>query len=511
MSTFELHECPFSSSQNLQDFLDLYYEACNVLQEEEDFYDLAYAYFRRAAGENVYVAEIFFDPQTHTDRGVSFDTVITGLHRATVAARLDFGIRAGLIMCFLRHLSEEAAIETLRSAKPHLDKILAVGLDSGELGNPPSKFARVYKKASKLGLKLVAHAGEEAGPEYIVEALDILKVQRVDHGVQCLKDEELIKRLVTEGISLTTCPLSNQKLQINSRFFNGRNVTKELLKKGLKVTVNSDDPAYFGGYINKNFLQTASEVGLTEKDVYVICRNAFQATFLPDHEKEQLLVELNCYTIAMGCATPARSVSIFGSRRPPRGSPEYEDALKVATLFSSRGFRVVTGGYFGIMEAGSRGGREGAEGVSRQTELPGGNLSGETIGILSPQLFPHRGMSGNTFLTHSVFVRNLTDRLHRSIRDSEYFIVFGGTIGTITELMVVLNAAGIRRMFGGVPQRIFLWRAAWEAPLKEFLSATNMYPEDVALLTYVDSAEEVVGIVEGDLAERAKNASITLR
>jgi len=250
--------------QDLQDFLDLYYAACNVLRKEQDFYDLMYAYLRRAAIDNVYVAEIFFDPQTHTERGVPYEVVVTGLHRALIDGYMDFGIKGSLILCFLRHLSQESAIDTLEQAKPHLDKIIGVGLDSGEVGNPPKKFKEVYKMAADLGLKLVAHAGEEAGPSYIREALDVLHVRRVEHGVRCLEDDELVQRLKQEEIPLTTCPMSNRKLKVNACFFNDENVTRKLLEKGLKVTINSDDPAYFGGYITENFLTTALEVRLTE-------------------------------------------------------------------------------------------------------------------------------------------------------------------------------------------------------------------------------------------------------
>lgn len=465
-----------------------------------------YTYLKRASTDNVYVAEIFFDPQTHTDRGVSFDTVVNGLHRALVDGYRDFGINGSLIMCFLRHLSEETAIQTLEQAKPHVDKILAVGLDSGELGNPPSKFQRVFKMAADLGLKLVAHAGEEAGPEYIWEALDVLHVKRIDHGLQCLKDPKLVERLATEGIPLTTCPLSNLKTQVNSRFFNGRNVTKELLQKGLKATINSDDPAYFGGYITDCFLHTASEVGLTEKDVYSICHNAFNATFLPGNLKQHYITELDHFSVAMGCMAPPRSISIFGSRRPQPGSPEYEIALEAAKLFSSRGFRVVTGGYAGIMEAAAKGAKEGEDRVRGNVDLPGGNYSGVSRGITAPCIFTARNKYGNEFLTHTVIARNLTDRIWHVLRDSEYFLVFGGTIGTITELMVVWNAATVRPMHGAIPQRIFLWRPHWEKALGEFVSATGVYREDISLLTFVDSAQEVLEIMEKDLEQKTKTA-----
>ena len=484
--------------------MDLYYEACSVLQKEEDFYDLMYSYLRRAAVDNVFVAEIFFDPQTHVERGVPFDVVVNGLHRALVDGYRDFSIKGSLIMCFLRHLSEEAAIETLEQARPHLDKIVGVGLDSGELGNPPKKFERVYKMATNLGLKPVAHAGEEAGPDYIWEALDVLHVKRIDHGVQCLKDPRLVERLVSEQVPLTVCPLSNQKLQVYARYFGGRNITKELLDKGLRVTINSDDPAYFGGYITDNFLSAAAETGLTVKDVYAICRNAFSSTFLPQIEKEHYLRELEHFNVALGCAAPPRSISIFGSRSAQPGSEAYEIAREAAKLFASRGFRVVNGGYSGIMEATSKG---AAEGMSTTGQLQAKGVGG-IQGVLAPRVFRQRKPLGNSFLTHRMIARNLSDRIHRVFRCSEYFLVFGGTVGTITELMVVWNAATLRPLYGGIPQKIFLWRPFWEKAFLDFTTATKVYAADMALFQFVDSAEETLELIEKDLAERAKTTVV---
>ena len=467
-----------------------------MLLKEQDFYDLMLAYLRRASVDNVCVAEIFFDPQTHTDRGIPFDDVINGLHRALVDGYQRYGIRGSLIMCFLRHLSEDAAMATLEQATPHLDKIVGVGLDSGELGNPPSKFQRVYERARGLGLKAVAHAGEEAGPEYIVEALDLLKVVRIDHGVQCVKSEALVERLVREGIPLTTCPSSNMKLQVAARFFNGRNVTKELLDKGLKVTINSDDPAYFGGYITENFLTTVQECGLTEKDVCQICRNAFNATFLSPLDKEHFLQEINRVNVAMGYAAPPRSVTFFGSRAPKPGSVEYERCVEFARAFSSKGYRVTGGGYNGLMQATAQGASEGSSGGAA------------SIGVLAPRVFAGRHHLGNQYLTHDQIARSLSERIHRMVQDSEYFVAFGGTIGTMTELFVTWNAATLRPMFGGIPHRIYLLRDAWEKCLGEFNTARGVYPRDRALLTFVDSAEELVELVEQDRTEREKRATL---
>ena len=491
--------------QDLQDFLDMYYKACNVLQKEEDFYDLMYAYLKRASIDNVYVAEIFFDPQTHTARGIPFDVVINGLHRALVDGYRDFSVQGSLIMCFLRHLTEEDAIQTLEQAKPHLDKILGVGLDSGEKENPPSKFQRVYKMASDLGLKLVAHAGEEVGPNYIWEALDVLRVKRIDHGVQCLKDPQLVERLVKEKMPLTTCPLSNHKLQVNSRFFDGRNVIRELLEKGLNVTVNSDDPAYFGGYITENFLVIAEE-GLTERDVYQICRNAFNSTFLSCVQKQYYLREIDHYNVVMGCTPPPRSIGIFGSRSPKPGSPEFERASEMAKLCATRGFRVVNGGYSGIMEATSSGARAGGSEVPSTAVFEGGNNAGEVRGVIAPRVFTQRGVAGNEFLTQSVIAHDIGTRMFNLIHSSEYLFAFGGTIGTLTELMAAWNAAAVRPLFGGVPQKIFLLRSFWEKTLKDLIDATGMHKEDVALLTFVDSAEEALEMIERDLKERVRTA-----
>ena len=248
-----------------------------------------YCYLERASKDNVKVAEIFFDPQTHTGNGVKFETVINGLYRGIIEGRRDFHINGSLIMCFLRHLSEDKAMETLTQAEPFLDKIIGVGLDSGEKGNPPSKFRSVYIRAKHLGLRLVAHAGEEGGPDYITDALDNLQVSRIEHGVRCWESPDLVTRLVQAEIPLTTCPLSNDKLQVKERFLGGENPTKRFLDKGLRITINSDDPAYFGGYISDNFISTAQEAGLTKADVRSICVNAFRSTFLHDKDKEHYL------------------------------------------------------------------------------------------------------------------------------------------------------------------------------------------------------------------------------
>ena len=505
--TVESHSERRKNFKNLQDFLDLYYKACSVLVAERDFYDLMYEYLRRASVDNVYVAEIFFDPQTHTERGIALDTVINGLHRALVDGYLNFGIKGSLILCFLRDLSEESAIETLEVAKPHLDKIIGVGLDSGEVGNPPTKFKKVYEMAANLGLKLVAHAGEEAGPNYIYEALDDLRVRRIDHGVQCLKDDALVERLVNEQVPLTTCPCSNEKLKVYEHYFNGVNITKRLLDKGLKVTVNSDDPAYFGGYITDNFLKIVQELNLTERDVNLICRNSFESTFLSRAEIEYYLKELDHFNIAMGVVPPPRSITTFGSRRPKPGSEEYEFGRSLTKLFASKGYRVVSGGYSGMMEAASRGASEGAAGLSEEGREADG-CAGVVKGVIAPRVFAGRHSTGNRYLTHTAISRNLSDRIHCLLRESEYYVAFGGTIGTVTEVLVVWNAAALRPMFGGVPQRIFALRSAYEKALKDLIEATKIYPEDVSLVTYFDTAEELLDMIEKDYDQRVQSAAL---
>jgi adenine deaminase len=268
---------------DLQSFLDIYYEGAKVLIHERDFHDLTMAYFERVSKQNVKHAEIFFDPQTHTDRGIKFDTVIKGLHQAQVEAQEKFGISSHLIMCFLRHLDADAAMRTLEESLPYKDWIIGVGLDSGEVGNPPAKFKVVYERARELGYLAVAHAGEEGPPEYIWQALDLLKVRRIDHGVRCLEDSKLVARLVSERIPLTVCPLSNLKLCVVRTLV--QHPLKKMLQAGLVVTVNSDDPAYFGGYVQQNYLETQQALGLTVEDVITLAKNGFDASFISDDEK----------------------------------------------------------------------------------------------------------------------------------------------------------------------------------------------------------------------------------
>jgi adenine deaminase len=261
------------------------------LLKEQDFFDMAWAYLQRAAADNVVRAEIFFDPQTHTARGVAMETVIHGLHRACEQASRELGVSAALILCFLRHLSEEEAFATLEAALPWRDKFIGVGLDSSEVGHPPEKFARVFARCRALGLHLVAHAGEEGPPAYVWTALDLLKVERVDHGVQSTKDAALMARLARDRIPLTVCPLSNLKLCVFPQLADHN--LRQLLDAGLVATVNSDDPAYFGGYMNENFLQTFAATGLDARHAYQLAKNSFEASFIDAATRQRYIERLD--------------------------------------------------------------------------------------------------------------------------------------------------------------------------------------------------------------------------
>ncbi|MDG3439123.1 adenosine deaminase [Nitrospirillum amazonense] len=263
---------------NLQDFLDIYYQGAQVLRTEEDFHDLAMAYFRRLAADGGVHAEIFFDPQTHTDRGIPFQVVADGLLAGMAAAERELGVTSRLILCYLRHLDEESAFATLAAAEPYLDRIAGVGLDSSEVGNPPSKFARVFQASRERGLKLVAHAGEEGPPDYVWQALDILGVDRLDHGNRALEDADLTRRLVDQGTTLTVCPLSNLKLCVVPSL--KAHPLRRMLDLGLKATINADDPAYFGGYLLDNYVRVAGALGLDRAQLVQLARNSITGSFL---------------------------------------------------------------------------------------------------------------------------------------------------------------------------------------------------------------------------------------
>jgi len=276
--------------EDLQTFLDIYYTGARVLQNAQDFHDLTWAYLTRVHAENVRHVEIFFDPQTHTDRGIAFESVVTGIHTALEAAGPQLGISSRLILCFLRHLSEEQAFHALEQALPYKDWITAVGLDSSENGYPPKRFARVFQKAREEGFLAVAHAGEEGPPDYIREALEQLQVQRIDHGVRCLEDASLVEYLVAEQIPLTVCPLSNVKLRVFDTL--EQHNLKQLLDSGLCVTINSDDPAYFGGYLEQNYLECRRALNLSVDELVVLAENSFRSSFLSAGDKAGYIGEI---------------------------------------------------------------------------------------------------------------------------------------------------------------------------------------------------------------------------
>tara|TARA_Y100001970_G_scaffold246347_1_gene314194 strand:+ start:3526 stop:4527 length:1002 start_codon:yes stop_codon:yes gene_type:complete len=289
-------EIPFKSIEeiksaynftSLDSFLKIYYQGSNVLITEEDFHDLTWEYILRCKKDNIVHTEIFFDPQSHTERGIEFNTVINGIHKALKKANSEFGITSKIIMCFLRHLDEEPCFEVLKQAVKHKDKIIGVGLDSSEIGNPPQKFKRLFESAIKEGFLTVAHAGEEGPPEYIWDSLNFLKVKRIDHGVQCLNDEKLVKILIQKQIPLTVCPLSNIKLCVFDKLENHN--LKNMLDKGLRVVVNSDDPAYFGGYLNKNLIETSRALKLSLNDIKILIQNSFKGSFLDEKSKNSWL------------------------------------------------------------------------------------------------------------------------------------------------------------------------------------------------------------------------------
>ena len=289
-------EIPFKSIEeiksaynfsNLDSFLKIYYEGSNVLISDEDFFDLTWEYILRCKEDNIVHTEIFFDPQSHTQRGIEFDTVINGIYKALEKANTELGITSKIIMCFLRHLDEEPCFKVLKDATKHKDKIVGVGLDSSEKGNPPQKFKNLFEAAIKEGFLTVAHAGEEGPPEYIWDSLNLLKVRRIDHGVQCLRDEKLVEILKKENIPLTVCPLSNIKLCVFDKLENHN--LKEMLNRGLRVVVNSDDPAYFGGYLNTNLIDTSKALNLSFDDVKILIENSFKSSFLDEKSKNSWL------------------------------------------------------------------------------------------------------------------------------------------------------------------------------------------------------------------------------
>ena len=281
----------------LQDFLDLYYQGMRVLQTEEDYYEMTWAYLEKARAQNVLHAEIFFDPQGHTSRGIAFETVLDGISRALADGCKQLGIGTRLIMCFLRDRDATEAMATLEQALPHRDRIVGVGLDSAERGNPPAKFREVFERARALGFQTVAHAGEEGPAAYVRDALDLLHVTRIDHGIRALDDPGLVARLVRERVPLTVCPLSNVRLKVVDDI--RRHPLRTMMDKGLFVTVNSDDPAYFGGYVNENFAAVQEGLGLSDEDLAQLARNSFEAAFLPQADKRRLVQRVDAYVASV--------------------------------------------------------------------------------------------------------------------------------------------------------------------------------------------------------------------
>ena len=277
--------------KNLDSFLNIYYQGSKVLIHEKDFFDLTWAYILKCKEDNIVHTEIFFDPQSHLDRGISFDIVINGISEALDKANLEFGLTSKIIMCFLRHLDEESGFKVLDQALKYKNKIVGVGLDSSELGNPPKKFEKLFQKARDEGFLTVAHAGEEGPPEYIWDSINLLKVKRIDHGVQSLKDEKLVDLLIKEQIPLTVCPLSNIKLCVFDKIENHN--LKKMLNKGLRVMVNSDDPAYFGGYLNKNLIETQLALDLSLEEIKTLAINSFKSSFLKDGKKKEWIDKIN--------------------------------------------------------------------------------------------------------------------------------------------------------------------------------------------------------------------------
>jgi len=275
---------------NLESFLKTYYEGAKVLIKEQDFFDLTWAYALKCKEDNIVHTEIFFDPQTHTDRGINFDIVINGIYKALQKAEKEFGLSFKIIMCFLRHLDEKEGFKILDQALAHKDKIYGVGLDSSEMGNPPSKFEKLFKKAEENNFITVAHAGEEGPPEYMWEALNLLNVKRIDHGVQCLKDEKLVEKLSKNQIPLTVCPLSNIKLRVFNKL--EEHNLKKMLDKKLMVMVNSDDPAYFGGYLNKNLIETQAALNLSKDEIKTLLVNSFKSSFLNEEKKKEWISKI---------------------------------------------------------------------------------------------------------------------------------------------------------------------------------------------------------------------------
>ncbi|KAL5467290.1 hypothetical protein EMCRGX_G031497 [Ephydatia muelleri] len=441
-------------------------EACIVLREQQDFYDLMYAYLKRAAIDNVYAAEIFFDPYLHTRRDVPIHAVLQGFRNAIVDGYNHFSIRGALIM-HISHLSPvDAALQMLDEARTY---IVGVAVDSNY---PRAGYLSIYKKVNELGgLKIATHftASQEnsscAPHEYAA------------HGFYVCYTEENDPLLQSHGYPVNINPLTSR--------------SSEALKRHLE----SGDAEV-----------TASKMAaLTEKDVHTLCCNALRSSFLTLQERENYLQHVRHTNVAMGCTVPPKSVTVFGSRATQPGTPDYQLAEEVGRQFSSHGYKLITGGYFGIMEATSKGAVEAGNGASCRD---GGNSAGVALGILSPRVYPDAPLFGNEYNSHNVIARSLLDRFWMYLRDSEYFIAFGGTIGTITEILVVWSVASARVSHRGIPQKILLWRPHWESAIENLAKAIGISSLDTSLLIYVDSVQEAVKIIEQDLLTRTASATL---
>ena len=484
----------------MQDQHNLNCDACGILQKEQDFYDLMYSYLYQASARNVYVAEIFLNPQAHIQNNVALETVLSGISQALTDGRRDFGIKGSLLMSFLKCQLEEDALKALEESLLHTKYIVGIEVNCDENGNLLPHFRRVYKRARELGLFVVAHLNKGCVVDHARDCDDTFQISRFNLGLQCPIDPTLVQRVSADGIAFTLCPLADGHFHSTWHSSSDKVCVKDLFDEGLRVIIVSDHPAYYGGHTTENFLAVAEKEGLTKVDIRNMCKTAFNASFISPSDKEQYFHEIDHFTVSMGYKTPPRSITIFGSRAALPGSVDYDVAYNAGKLFASRGFRVVTGGYSGVMEAAAKGAVDGARENSLQTIPDGGHVGGCAHGIIAPRVFAPRGLYGNTYNTDTQIAHTLIDRLCRLLSASEYFLALGGTIGTITEIFLVWNEASVRPIYGARAPKIFLWRAAWEAQFKELGKCISA--ADMELIRFVDSLEEVLETVEEDFKSR---------
>lgn len=435
-----------------------------------------YAYLKRATIDNVYAAEIFFDPYLHRRRNVPIHAVLQGFRDAIVDGYNHFNIRGALIM-HISHLSPlDAALQMLDEARNY---IVGVAVDSNYPG-----YSSIYKRVKELGgLKIATHFTSSSS-------------SHVAHGFCSCSTEEDELSLPSHGRPVNIDPLTSLS----------SGALKSCLERGdAEVTVSSSYPAFTGHYLTSALLQASKMAALTEKDVHALCCNALRASFLTLQERENYMQHVRHTNVAMGCTVPPKSVTVFGSRATQPGTPDYQAAEEVGRQFSSHGFKLITGGYSGIMEAASKGAVEVGNGACCRD---GGNSAGVAVGILSPRVFPDAPLFGNVYNSHNVIARSLLDRFWMYIKDSEYFIAFGGTIGTITEILVVWSVASARINHKGIPQKILLWRPHWESVIENLAKTIGISSLDTSLLVYVDSVQEAVKIIEQDFLTRSASATL---